>query len=83
MTPGRRGLIAQCSSVLILSSCDFGLGRYDFEGLQAEAFYDGENVVSGFGLAEGLWVGADGVEVGWDHGFQFRGRAVDAAEERR
>ena len=57
------------------------MGCGDVEGFETEAFYDGENVVSGFGLAEGLWVGADGVEVGWDHGFQFRGRAVDAAEE--
>ena len=61
--------------------CDFGLGGGDVEGFETEAFYGGEDIVGGFGPAEGLWVGVDGVEVGSDRGLQFRGRAVDAAAD--
>src|SRR6185312_797919 len=50
--------------------------RFETEGLDG-----GENVVGGFGPAEALGVGVDGVEVGEDRGFQFRGRAVDVATD--
>jgi hypothetical protein len=41
----------------------------DVEGLEAEALDGGKDVVGGFGPAEELWVGVDGVEVGSDRGF--------------
>jgi hypothetical protein len=41
----------------------------------------GQDIVGGFGPAEGLWVGVDGVGAGSDRGFQFGGRAVAAAAD--
>jgi hypothetical protein len=57
------------------------LGGSDVESLETEALNGGENVVGGFGPAEGLGIGVDGVEVGLDRDFQFRRRAVDAAAD--
>ena len=57
------------------------MGGSDVEGVETEALNGGENVVGGFGPAEGLRIGVDGVEVGLDRDFQFRRRAVDAAAD--
>ena len=78
---GSKRLILSEPASSILEFGRFWLGGGDFEGFETEAFYGGEDIVGGFGPAEGLWVGVDGVEVGSDRGLQFRSRAVDAAAD--
>jgi hypothetical protein len=57
------------------------LGCGDFERFEAEAFHDGEDIVGGFGPAEGFWIILDRVDVGSDRRFQLFGGAMDAASD--
>ena len=56
----------------------FTLGL-NHDGAAAKPFDGGQDVVGGFGPAEGLGVGIAGVDVGGDGGLQRGSRAVSAA----
>ena len=51
------------------------------QGGKAEALDGCQDVIGGFGPNEGSGVGIDGLDVSFDGGFQFRGRAVDTAAD--
>jgi hypothetical protein len=57
------------------------LGSGDFERFEAEAFYGGENIVGGFGPAEGFWIVVDRLDVGLDRPFQLSGGQLIASSD--
>jgi hypothetical protein len=57
------------------------LGGGDFERFEAEALDVGEDIVGGFGPAEGFWIVVDCLDVGSDRRFQLFSGAMDVAAD--
>jgi hypothetical protein len=66
---------------LLLEKADMRVSRIrssyahwlDGDGAVAEPLDGGEDIIGGFGLAEGLGIGVAGIDVGGDGGLQFGG----------